>query len=548
MPSPGFVRQRISTGYSPSLLPSIARRRLENLRAAREPERRIDLAEVERDFVAFCRHVRIVTKSGERVPLHFNAIQAIFNVERTGRDIVLKPRQIGFSTLELARDLWTFLCKAGARVVVVCQSVADGSPAKLISGVLQQMLLALREAGWDLKFTTEAWNEWVLPNGNSLRIVVAGASQAAASKKGRAGTITRLHLTETAFYEYAKETLNALLECVPDPSTGSEIVNESTANGAIGLFFENCKSAQAGQSANKFHFYAWFDHPEYRTELEKGESPEPLSKKETELAKRGVSPEQLKWRRLKIADKGGESAFDQEYPSDPETCFLVSGSGYFDSTQTTLLIAKATSAEPIETRKHGLVRIWERPIPGRSYVLALDSSEGTGGDPAAGVLLDAETGKHVATIDGQLTPAQLAEEAAELCIEYNRALIAPERNNHGHATLLALSKINEALLAEDKDPLPVYRHHDDKLGFPTDQVTRPQILSDFEDSHRKGLLDTTDSQVVSQLRTFVILNGKPQAAHGAHDDLVLAYAIAWCIRQKAPHSTERTAHIPSRRR
>lgn len=547
MPSPGFVRQQISKGYSPNLLPSIARKRLESLQRAREPERRIDLAEVERDFVAFCRHVRIVTKAGERVPLHFNAIQSIFHVARTGRDIILKPRQIGFSTLELARDLWTFLCKTGARVVVVCQSVADGSPAKLISVVLQQMILGLREAGWDLKFTTEAWNEWVLPNGNSLRIVVAGASQAAASKKGRAGTITRLHLTETAFYEYARETLNALFECVPDQSTGSEIVNESTANGASGLFFEHCKAAEAGRSAYQFHFYAWFDHPEYRTELDPGELLEPHSDKERTLIVRGVTPEQLKWRRLKIADKG-ESAFDQEYPSDPETCFVVSGAGYFDGVRTAELLTRASAAEPIETRDRGQVRIWERPIPGRRYILALDSSEGTGGDPAAGILLDVETGKHVATIDGQLTPAQLAESAVVLSDEYNRAQIAPERNNHGHATLLALTKISEARVEKDQEPLAIYRHRDEKLGFPTDQVTRPQILSDFEDSHRKGLLDTVDSLVVSQFRTFVILNGKPQAAHGANDDLVLSYAIAWCVRQKAPHSTERTIHIPSRRR
>lgn len=36
-----------------------------------------------------------------------------------------------------------------------------------------------------------------------------------------------------------------------------------------------------------------------------------------------VSPEQLKWYREKVAVKGAELT-DQEYPTDPETCSLLS--------------------------------------------------------------------------------------------------------------------------------------------------------------------------------------------------------------------------------
>lgn len=489
-----------------------------------------DLVAARSDFEVFCRLTRIVTKSGRREPLIFNPIQSIFNIERTGRDVVLKPRQIGFSTLELARDLWTFLCKEGARVVVVCQSVADGSPAKLISGVLRIMIEGLRESGWPIEFQTEAWNEWTLSNGNSLRIVVAGASEASASKKGRAGTITRLHLTETAFYEYAEATLNALLECVPGIETGSEIVSESTPNGATGKFYQQCKAAQEGKSAYKFHFYAWYHHPDYRVELGPDDPVEPQDEAEERLAALGVTPEQLKWRRQKIADKNLDD-FNQEYPEDPETCFLISGRSYFDASQTEAMIKAAAGREPLETRLQGRVRIWKRPVSKRAYVLALDPSEGIGGDPAGGILLDWESGEHVATIDGQLTPAQLAEVAAELAREYNNALLAPERNNHGHAVLLALLKADP----ETQEPLygNIYEHDDERLGHLTNQVTRPQILSDLEDSHRKGLLKTSDTGVLGQFRTFVIRNGKPQAATGSHDDLVLAYAIAWAIRQRA---------------
>jgi len=45
---------------------------------------------------------------------------------RTGRDIVLKPRQVGFSILELARDLWLALVNPGTNVQVI---VHDGDQA-----------------------------------------------------------------------------------------------------------------------------------------------------------------------------------------------------------------------------------------------------------------------------------------------------------------------------------------------------------------------------------------------------------------------------------
>ena len=489
------------------------------------------MATAKGNFRAFCELVRIAPKDprqGSKIPLRHNAIQDLFEVNRTGRDVVLKPRQIGFTTLEVARDLWTFVAKAGARVVIVCQSTSDGAPAKLISGILVLMIGALVEAGWPLKFRTEAWNEWVLDSGNSLRIAVAGASETSASKKGRAGTITRLHLTETAFYEYAATTLNALYECVPGPETGSEIVSESTPNGAAGVFFEQCKSAQLGKTDFKFHFYPWHAHEEYRRELDPGEELA-LDAEEVEFTKLGVTLEQLKWRRVKIAEKG-RAAFDQEYASDPETCFVVSGAGYFDTDRVSAIIATAETQKPLELRSHGQMRIYARPRPGARYVLPLDPSEGTGGDPAAGVMLDRATGEHVATIDGQFTPYQLAKAAAELATEYNEALVAPERNNHGHAVILALTKtdgVTPPLYSE------VYEHEDGHFGFPTNPATRPEILSDFEDAVRNGYATTPDAAVASQLRTFVLIDGKPQAANGSNDDLVMAYAIGWSVRQRA---------------
>lgn len=473
-------------------------------------------------FPRFCGLLDIIPKDGRRRKLTLNPIQKRFNVQRTGRDIVLKPRQVGFTTLEQARDIWHFLTFQGARVTATCQSITDHTPAKLLAKNYRVMFEGLERAGLKLNFRTRSNNEWTLADRDAeLRIVEAGASEAAAEKKGRAGTISRLHLTETAFYEYADQTLNAMLECVPSPDTGSEIVSESTPNGASGYFYKQCKAAQRGDSSYTLHFYPWFKQAEYAIPLKSGELIAPRGEREERIAKFGITPEQLKWFRAKSVEKG-EDLTDQEYPSDPETCFLVSGRGFFDRNTTTRLLAQ--TREPIERRDRERVRIFKKPEPGREYVLAVDTSEGGDGDPSGGVMYERATAEHVATIDGQFPPHDLARCSAELGLRYNTAVIAVERNNHGHAVLQALER-------EQKYPR-IYIHEDDKPGFPTTPVTRPQIIDALEAAHRLGQWKSPDSLVLSQFRTFVVINGKPQAAPGEFDDLVLSSAIGWEVRQK----------------
>jgi hypothetical protein len=468
----------------------------------------------------------IVPKSGGRIKLVLNEIQRAYCDARTQRDIVLKPRQVGFTTEEQARDIWHFLTVPGARVVATCQSLTDHTPSKLLASNYRVMFDSLQRAGVPLNFRTEAANEWVLADRDaSLRIIEAGASEAAAQKKGRAGTITRLHLTETAFYEYAEETLNALLECVPGIEHGSEIVSESTPNGAQGLFYRQCKAAEAGDSGYKLHFFPWFMAGEYAAPLEPGERVVPRDEVEERLAAAGCGPEQLKWYRRKVLDKGPDMAA-QEYPSDPETCFLVSGRSFFDEPATARLVAEAPS-EPIEVRDRHRVRIWRKPEQRHTYILSVDTSEGGGGDPSGALVYDRATGEHVATIDGQFAPWELAKCCAALGREYNSCLIVVERNNHGHAVLQALDR--------EEHYQNIYKHEDDKLGWPTNVATRPTMLDALEDSHRRGLWKSPDRTVLSQFRTFVIKSsGKPEAANGEHDELVMAAAIGWAVRQIAP--------------
>lgn len=480
------------------------------------------------------------------MPLRLNPIQREYIRNATPRDIILKPRQIGMTTVLLARDLYRFLTIPGARVVVVCQSKTGDGPLKGLARTLRLFFDCLAKAGLQLDLETANSSEWALKErGSTLRIITAGASEAAALKVGRSGTITHLHLTEVAFWEWPEQSFAALAESVPAMEFGSEIVIESTPNGAAGFYYERWQKAARALSGYKPHFFKWWEYPEYATPLEPGEVVEfdPDSELEQKLARGGVTPEQLKWYRAKREDAGPDKTA-QEFPTDPESCFLISGRPFFDLDAIQKLIHRATN--PIRVDKHGALRVWKEPVKGepatpenhwqgkkpREYVVAVDTAEGESSedndpdkaDYCAALVLDRETGEHVATLHGRFPPHDFGALLVELATHYNGALIGVERNLHGHAVHNAIFYT----IGYHR----VYRAPDEKLGWLTNAQTRPPVLDGLDDAIRKGFFTSPDMLFLGECRTFIITKkGRPEAAKGAHDDTVMAAAIGWKIRE-----------------
>lgn len=491
------------------------------------------------DFIGFAALLDIIPKEppagvalGGRIKLTPNDIQRRYEAARTARDIVLKPRQVGLTTWEQARDLWYLFTRPGAKVMCICQSLSDHTPFTGLSEKYRIMFESLREHV-EFEFRTETSGTWILTDGRALRLIEAGASEAAAQKKGRGDTINRLHVSEVAFWEYAEKTLLAVLECVPAADAGSEVIYESTPNGAAGVFFDQFHAAELGTSGYKAHFWAWFELTSYRTKLEPGEVITPQGEREKELVeKHSVSPEQLKWYRQKLASKNNDQdVVDQEYPSDKLRCWLVSGRQFFARDVTERLIAKAAGTKPLEILEvrgdgaSGQMRIWANPLLGKHYVIAVDTSEGTGGDRGAIVVRERGTARHMATVIGQFKPWELARIAAGVGTRFNRGFIVVERNNHGHTVLRCLhAEQHYGNIWKDKDKAP---------GWINVDVYRTAALDSIEAAHRGGTWETTDLEILGELRTFVVNErGKAEGAVGANDDLVMAEAICWDVLSK----------------
>jgi hypothetical protein len=80
-----------------------------------------------------------------------------------------------------------------------------------------------------------------------------------------------------------------MVECVPAPELGTEIVHESTPNGASGKFFEDCEAARTGRNGYKFHFFPWYTERAYTTPIAPGEVIVPTSDRERRLLADGAS-------------------------------------------------------------------------------------------------------------------------------------------------------------------------------------------------------------------------------------------------------------------
>jgi len=105
-----------------------------------------------------------------------------------------------------------------------------------------------------------------------------------------------------------------------------------------------------------------------------------------------------------------------------------------------------------------------------------------------------------------------------LCIagkKYNRALLAPEINNHGHATLakirdLEYGNIYTRLKREERT-----ENLTKKLGWQTNTKTKMKMLDDFVAAYRDKLIKINDIDLLKEMLTLTVepdgnvnLNGK----------------------------------------
>lgn len=493
-----------------------------------------EIAVIFNDFEALSGLLKIKTKSGPPIlfrPETWFEEQRRFQRDRTGRDVVLKSRQIGFSTLELARDLQFALSNPGTTTLVVG---AEKEASNKLFLQLRTMFYGLRDFGIAPRTKYDNVRELYFPSlESSVRVLESGSSESAAEKKGRSGTVHRLHSTETAFYSYGTTTMGALLNCVPP--TG-EVIIESTPNGAQGMFYDLCQMAMAGNGEYRFHFWPWLVHEEYRRTPRMGFDPRPRDSHEEKMRSMGANDSQIQWWRDQVDNPmvGLDKAL-QEYPIDAISCFRRSGRPFIDQDALDWLVSLVREPLRKEPRSGGVLRVHAEPDPKKRYSMGADVSEGVDEDKSALTVVDDATGDVVAYWESPIiAPGDFGVECGRIARMYNMALVGIERNNHGHAA-------NEALVNREMYPASriFYFHGDGKIGWPTTPQTRPILFDELAADIRGRIAVSPEMVHATEARTIIWdKDGKPRAQgkgtkNGSKDDGFISWAIARQVRQSA---------------
>ena len=187
---------------------------------------------------------------------------------------------------------------------------------------------------------------------------------------------------------------------------------------------------------------------------------------------------------------------------------------------------------------NGFIRVYREPEEGVPYVIGGDTA-GEGSDSFVAQVLDNRTGDQVCTLRHQSDEDLYAMQVYCLGMWYNTALIGIEANWSTYPIReLERLRYPKQYVREAVDD---YTHAIRKsYGFWTNTKTRPVIIAELIKATREDIDIVRDKTTLEEMLTFVRDETyNPTAEEGAHDDCVMALAIAHAIRPQQSYLAQR---------
>lgn len=180
----------------------------------------------------------------------------------------------------------------------------------------------------------------------------------------------------------------------------------------------------------------------------------------------------------------------------------------------------------------GEVTIYREPNKKHPYVLGVDTA-GEGVDFYAGQVIDNITGEQVAVFHSIETPDVCALQVFGLGMHYNEALIVPEINFDGAFLLHRLRELGYNKIYRRSGSPDEMREGalERKYGYRTTAGNRMLMLTMFKDWTESHMHCINDVPTLNEMLTFTRQPKKLKGVYwgaeaGAHDDLVLSFALA----------------------
>jgi hypothetical protein len=283
-------------------------------------------------------------EDGLVLPFRPNVAQRRLIARLWHRNVILKARQLGFTTLICIMWLDHALFNANSRCGIIAQDrdTAEALFRDKVKFAYDNLPEHLRDA---MPLANATKSELLFAHNNSSMRVATSV---------RSGTIHRLHVSEfgkigAKFPDKANEVITGSIPAVPKSGI---LVIESTAEGRDGEFYKICQTAEASHNAKKrlnvrdyrFHFFPWWQEPGYEMDPDgvviTQQDHDYFEQVEAWYLKNTGKPIRISLRQrawycaTRLADfTDDEQKMWQEYPSTPEEPFKVSAEGTYYAKQ-----------------------------------------------------------------------------------------------------------------------------------------------------------------------------------------------------------------------
>lgn len=411
--------------------------------------------------------------------------------------IVLKARQIGFSTLAAAYAFWLVFFAADRFVVMLSRTERESVKLLAKSKYGYRFLPAwMRERG--PQQTTDHQLKMVFDNESAIESLPSGNDPA------RGESVYLVIVDEWAFLPNPEEAW-ASIEPITD--VGGRVVGLSTANGSGNFFHKLWVGSQTGANKFKGIFFPWDADGERNEDWYAAKSQNMQS-----------------WQ------------MHQEYPRFPEEAFIKSGNPVFDvdllngfqvqEPDVGYMHIYADGLAEFMATAEGQLRVWDYPQVDSVYCIGADVAEGLSyGDYSSAHVIDATTGLVVAHWHGHIEPDLFGEMLAEIGWWYNTALLGIESNNHGLTSLKAAQKYGYKNLYKQRRLNAVRSEASDVLGWRTSASSKPLAVDELNAALRDGGITVLCDKTIAELKTFIRKdNGRTTGS--PHDDRTISLAIA----------------------
>jgi hypothetical protein len=462
----------------------------------------LNLSNILADAYAFISRLIIIDKHGNKVYLVLTTEQlTILKALLEGDDtLVLKPRQIGSSTVVAAYLFWCIYTATEPVTVAILSHKLKSS---------KHLLKMFKTFYYNLPLPLQ--RPLSVINSTELRFEDTGAGVLAESAGGEGGlrsfTCSKLWLSEYAFAPDPEE----LLATATSALNNGQLVIESTANYFNDAHHQEVVKAQNGLASWNFLFFPWHEHEEYRLDIP-AEVNLDLDNEEAEMIEQfDLDIQQIYWRKKKI-EKIGFEKFSREYPLTIEEAYQQLGDSYFKRRD--LQYVDMIMVPPDEQ-----VVLADRKMDDK-YAMGVDVAAGVGRDFSVIFILSKLTNQPVYIFrSNTITPVELAAKVQEVAGRYGNAKVLIEGNNMGGVVLNELRHLGYSHIWKDEND----------NDWQTTIKTKTEMFENLKKQISSGTLVQIDNITMAELRALTV-NEKGNVIipdnMASHGDSVVALCLA----------------------